>query len=646
MRATALIGLLALSCNDGDELEVEPAPFGDCDPIDEGLCALPWPSTFFMTEDASTPSGWTNDLRPATMPLNRDGVQMAPKYWNEKDGTSTLGPIMFYFRDVDGADLVGHPDVGAYAGDDATIVLIDAETGERVPYFAEVDATAEIDRERLILMRPVAPLRHAHRYVVGVRGLKKTDGDPVDLTDAWLALRDDTPTDTWDIEGRRDYYDANIWPLLEAQGFARSELQIAWDFVTISRESSLGRAEWMRDDAAEREGTDGPDYVINQIQDDDCEAGATIGRTIYGEMTVPLYLEQDLPGSLLTRDDAGQPYYNGDTQVEFMVRVPCSLIEEPRPGLILQYGHGLLGDFGEARTGYLSQMADEYGWVVIATNWKGMAEDDRGAITLMLATDVSDFAMLPERTLQGFVEQDALLRLARGALASDDAVTFDGVSVMDPERFAYYGNSQGGILGAGYSGFSTQLTRAVLGVGGMPYALLLQRSADFDPFFLVFKAKYTDHRDISFLIGAFQTVWDPGEGSGWAWAMNAEPGEGQVAKDVLMQVGIGDAQVSTLGAHIMARAYGAKTIAPETRPIWGVEEAEAPFTGSAIVEWYYPDGAEEPVENLPPDHDADTHECPRREPAAHEQLRDFVETGVINQYCDGICEGVRAETCD
>ena len=79
--------------------------------------------------------------------------------------------------------------------------------------------------------------------------------------------------------------------------------------------------------------------------------------------------------------------------------------------------------------------------------------------------------------------------------------------------------------------------------------------------------------------------------------------------------------------------------------IWGLTEQTAPFEGSALVEWYYADGAEEPVESVPPNKDGDTHECPRREPAAQEQLRDFLEDGVVNQYCEGVCESLRAEIC-
>ncbi len=651
----ALLSLLA--CNGDEPLD---EIYSGCDPTDPSVCALPFPSTYFM-EQAETSSGWQVAFQDHSLPMNRDGVQVDASTWNEKDGFSTLTPALAWFDDLSTEGLVGHQDIGAYLDDDVTIVLINANTGERVPYFAELDISAVRrntdpldDHEQLLTIRPVTPLEHSTRYVVGVRGLVKSSGGGVDVSEAFSALRDGTEyaprgatgQEPWDVEGRRAWYDESVFPVLEAQGFERGELQLAWDFVTVSADNSLGPVMWMRDDAKERVGGE-PPYTITSVEEGDCEGGATIGKTLYIDLEVPMYTESGEPGTKLTRDADGMPYYNGDTTAELMVRVPCSLLAEPEPAMVLQYGHGLLGDKGEARTGYLSEMANENKWIVVASDWVGMYEDDVGSITLMLVNDLSDFSMLPERSLQGFVQMDVALRLVRGALAEDEELIVDGVNLIDSERVAYYGNSQGAILGGGYVGMSDQLDRAVLGVGGMPYAILLSRSADFDPFFMVFEQKYEDYREMSLLITLMQQLWDPAEAAGWAWQMNQQPLAANPAKDILLQTGVGDAQVTTLGAHIMARAYGATTIAPQTRPVWGVEEREAPYSGSGLVEWYYPDGAEEPVENKPPDEDADTHECARREPAAQAQLRDFLEDGVINQYCeDGPCEGVREGFCD
>jgi hypothetical protein len=497
------------------------------------------------------------------------------------------------------------------------------------------------------------PLDFGTRYIVAYRGLKNSVGEAFQPSLAFAALRDDEKTDREDIESRRAHFDETLFPALESAGFSRSDLQLAFDFVTVSRENSLGRLEWIREDALSRFGETGPAYTLTSVEPETleetlaaCASGEAIGRTLYGDMTVPLYTTEDERGAFLTRDDQGMPFYNGDTTADFLVRIPCSLIESPKAAPILQYGHGLLGSKDEARTGHLSQLADDAGYVVVATEWKGMSDRDRGEITLMMAQDISNFAFVPERSVQGFVEFMAVLHVAMKGLSQDSMLDFEGTNLIDPSRRYYYGISQGGILGGAYLAWSKDLTRGVLGVPGAPYAVLLPRSADFQPFFDIMTAKYSSAHDIEMVMALLQQLWDPAEAGGWLKDMNQAPGEGVEPKQVLIQAAIGDAQVTTLGAQIMARAYGAKTVAPQTRPIWGVEEAEPGFSGSAIVEWFYSDGATEPVVNLPPDYAGDTHECPRREPAAQSQIRDFFEFGLINQYCDGVCEGTREGFCD
>jgi hypothetical protein len=635
--------------SEGGEPACEPPAevisLGECNPLDPSMCALPFPSLFHARPDASTPSGYRLAFGPGSLPVNASSVPWDPTLLNEKDGFSTLTPLLAYFEGVSLQGVIGHEDLAAYLAADAKTVLLDAETGERVPHFVELDRRTMDASQSLLSIYPVTPLRHGRRYVVGIRGLVRGDGSAVAVSPGFEALRGCGATTDPDVLGQRAHYEEAIFPALAAAGFARGELQLAWDFVTVSRENSLGRMEWMRADLLAAIGEGGPKYTIKSVTDEECGPDVSIGRTIIVDMTAPRYTVEDGPDTFLTRDAEGMPYRIGETTVETMLRIPCSLITAKKPGRIVQYGHGLLGGYGEAKGGYLSKMADENGWVILASNWTGMKSEDTLAIASMLIEDVSRFSIIPERSMQGFVELMAALQMARGDLAKDDAVTFDGVSVIDPTLFSYYGNSQGGILGGAYLAASPVLERGVLGVGGMPYALLLPRSADFDQFFTLLKSAYPDQRDVHLLLGVIQVLWDPGETSGWAWAMNKEPGPGVPAKDVLLQVAIGDAQVTTLGAHIMARAFDAKTVAEQTRPVFGVEEAKGGFQGSALVEWLYTDVPDEPVENLPPQKSSDTHECPRREPAAQEQLRDFLVDGVVNQYCEGPCVGLRADTC-
>ena len=54
--------------------------------------------------------------------------------------------------------------------------------------------------------------------------------------------------------------------------------------------------------------------------------------------------------------------------------------------------------------------------------------------------------------------------------------------MIDTQRLFYDGNSQGGIMGGALTAVAPDFNRAVLGVPGMNYSTLLQRSVDFEPY--------------------------------------------------------------------------------------------------------------------------------------------------------------------
>lgn len=636
--------LFALACTapEGDDtaVSVTPREYSDCDPISYDYCSLPYPSSFYLREDPGTATGFRVHLGATTIPATYQGLQPDPSTWNELDGFSPLGPLLARFYDLSLDGVPSQDDIGASLEDGSPIVVIDMETGERQPVWAELDVSGEHDPGyEFLFIRPARPLANGHRFAVGIRGLKDTSGNLIEASEGYAALRDGTPTDNWDIEGRRDTYD-EIYATLEQDGWSRGDTQLAWDFVVGSKEGITGRMVAMRDDLLTRYASEGITYTVDSVTD---EVSDTIYREIQGHVDVPLYLEADAADTMLTRDDDGMPVYNGMTSVHFTVRIPRTAYEDPRPLKLLQYGHGLLGDQDEVGAGYLGEMANTYGYVLFAVNWRGMATDDYDAIMLMLVEDIGRFAIIPEGLHQGMIEQVAAAELMRGPFATDPNVYFtdpktkESISVIDPSEVYYYGNSQGGIAGGVYLALSPVIERGVLGVPGMPYSLLLSRSADFTPFFALFQGIYHHQEDISMWMGFLQNLWDTAEPGGWGAQMIDDPVDGVPAKQVLLQDAIGDAQVATLGAHVMARAYGGVLIDPPVREVWGLETEASGWTGSALVE--YEHGAPEvPYENVPPDDAYDTHEDTRRTPAAQEQLDTFLSTGTIVQTCDGACD--------
>lgn len=622
--------------NDSAAPDIEQVWSG-CDPVAPTLCGLPFPSTYYMVPDAATATGWRINLQNPALPINANGKQPTGEYLNERDGWSVSGAMLAHFPTLSVEGLVGHDRIGDSLLDDSRTILIDVDTGERVAHWSERDVSIEDGERSVLMIHPAAPLDYGHRYVVGLRGLTDAAGQAIAPSEGFVALRDQLATDSWDTEGRRAVYDEVVFPALEAQGWDRAELTLAWDFVTGSKQQLTGRASHiygLLDEAI----PDGPDYVITEVEAAPNEHTAF---RVKGTMTVPLFTDIDDSGALLTRGDDGMPYINGETTVPFTIIVPQVLVDEARPGPILQYGHGLLGGQGEVQGGYLAEMANRYGYIVFAVDWTGMKSSDADAIILTLVNDMGRMAIVPERSQQGFAEFSAALRMMMGPMAADpvmqvtDPETGASVSLIDTSRRYYYGNSQGAILGGAYAAINPHFERAVLGVGGGPYQLLLTRSHDFTPFFTVFKTMYPNPAHIALWISYIQVMWDEGETAGYAKAGAFDPLEGVPAKTFLHQVAIGDAQVTTLGAEFLARGHGASLIGQPVRPVWGMETVDS-TTGSALVEWDY--GLSEPFENLPPAAETDPHENPRRERAAQEQLHHFFSTGEIKDFCGGPCQ--------
>ena len=107
------------------------------------------------------------------MPVNVDGVVADPTEWNRNDGFSPGTALLLHVPEVDveASGLPAITDVPDSLADDSPVVVIDTETGERWPVWAELDAGAESDDDRLLFIRPGTNWLEGHRYVVGLRNL-------------------------------------------------------------------------------------------------------------------------------------------------------------------------------------------------------------------------------------------------------------------------------------------------------------------------------------------------------------------------------------------------------------------------------------------------------------------------------------------
>ncbi len=619
-----------------------------CDFLIQEHCLLPYPSSVFLKADATTPTGFRMNYPREGMPTNDRGIKVDPTDWNTLDGFSPGAMMEAVFPE--GVDMVASnvapiTNMPRSLDADSPTVIINANTGEHILHFAELDVSLHefgVPPTGMVLIRPGIRLHEATRYIVAIRGLKDPQGNPIAPRHAFQILRDNLDTPVQTINARRPQME-DIFTKLAQAGVARNDLLLAWDFVTASSESLTSRALSTRDQGLAANGPGAPPFTVTSMEGTlDAPYSDQIFRRIRGFYTVPLFMTSKSPPAMFNFDANGVPKQNGTAQAPFTVTIPLFLVTgdgPPRQGRPAVYGHGLLGSGeGEVTAGNLQTLQSKYGFVLGATDWIGLSDNDVPN-TLKIIADLSNFRQMPDRLQQAFLNFILLGRLltAANGFVSDPAFQLNGTPLIDTQELYYYGISQGGIEGGAYLALSPDTQRGVLGVGAENYSTLLQRSTDFSQYQLFFDQHYQDPYERSLLFPIIQQLWDRGEPNGYASHLLTDPLPGTPAKKILMQIGLHDSQVPNLASEIQARSLGIPAVAPSALPLFQVPEMTAPFDGSAFVP-YDVSALPEPLTDTPPADDDGVHEAIRRLDAAQSQIDAFLRPdGTVQNFCTGAC---------
>jgi hypothetical protein len=635
-------------------LELDAIPLEGCEALQSRHCYLPFPSDAY-TVTADTETGRRVDFRQDQMPRNADGRQIDPTEWNRNDGFSPGGPIMVWAPQVDlAASRAGSiTDLDQSLADDSGVVLLDADTGARVPHWVELDANATNDFARLLIVRPAVNLQDGHRYIVAMRNLVDRGGETLGPEEVFKAYRDRLDTGNDIVEARRPHME-EVFSTLDEAGIRRSELWIAWDFTVASTANLTERLLHLRDDAFAQLGEAAPDFEITDVVEPEGDEGERVARYVHGTFEVPLYLTgEGEPGSRFRQGPDGLPEQNPEHPTytaSFECSVPRTAVaDDADPAHPVVYGHGLLGSRGEVEAGNIQRMTDEHNFVYCATDLIGMSEADvPNAITVL--ADLSQFPTMADRLQQGILNTLFLGRLLvrDDGLASDEGFQVDGRPVIDTGELVYDSNSQGAISGGAVTAVAQDWHRAVLGVPGMNYSTLLQRSTDFDIYAAVLEPAYPDELERTMALGMIQMLWDRAETNGYANHLTGNPLPDTPEHRVLLHVAFGDFQVADVTAAVEARTIGARYHEPllaEDRAFidytFGLEPiGQYPYEGSAVVMW--DSGVPSPpLTNTPPRGEGDPegphdpHEDPRAMATAREQKAAFFLEGTVIDVCGG-----------
>jgi hypothetical protein len=607
-------------------------PLLDCDPLVPEFCGYPFPSNVYTVEDSSTASGRRVSFGNEFL-ANNDSTP-----WDYSDGFSAGSPILTYLPRATDDVFGGVTDIDQSLSATSPTLLLDAETGELVPHFAQIDTQALQNPGMQVLqsstmLRPVVRLKDNARYIVAFRNVTNSDGAVIEASEPFAALRDGTASEDESVEARRALYE-DIFEKIEAKGWSRDEIQIAWDFNTASDENNTRWLLHMRDTAFELIGEDGPEYTITSVEastDDGAIDPANIAFRIFGTFKVPLFMTSPEPGALLLLDDDEMPMINEETpwaDIPFEVLIPNSATAE-NPAATIEYGHGLFGEKEQIQSSHFRSFMNEYNYAFFGTDMQGMSDPDQQVVTdALTGGKFSDVHTMWDRLHQGFLNHLVMLRMMKTSFAKDE--TFG--QYIDADEAYYHGISQGGIMGPVILATSPDIDRGALGVMGQPYSFLLFRSVDFDDFRLVIRLFYPDYRMDQLLIAIAQMLWDRVEPNGYSHHIVENNLPGVNPKEVLMRTAIGDHQVVTFAGHIMARTMKAKHLTTGLRDIWELDPVTSTESGSFYTEYDFALPGQ-PYCNVPMSMCDDPHEYPRRREASRKQLDEFLRNGTGTNHC-------------
>ncbi len=635
-----LAGALA-GCDAGPG-EATPAPLDipddpDCDPLVPEVCAMPLPSSRWLSPDKSRVTGYTLTFGPTTLPRNPMGVHVDPSPYARLDGFGVGAPAIAFFPDLDGSRLPGEEHIAESLTDDARVMMFKVVNGtlERIPCFAELDTAAKHDDERSLFIRPAVLLQEATRYVVALRGLERKDGSPVPPSDAFIALRDGRAPGT-PVEGRIPLYE-ELFGLLAGAGVPREGLLLAWDWVTASGETLHGPLLHMRDQAFAELGDKSPAFSISTTETYTEAQNPNIAYEVRGSFEVPDYTVKvevgTKQGFILNWGSDGLPVKSGIYKAEFRARVPRSAAKGEPHGVLL-HGHGLNGTHGQIQAGFLDELANREKLVVVGCNMIGMSSEDVNTILEMLQ-DLSGFPALADRLHQGVLDHAFLARGMKVGFDKIPEIAATGL-VIDPTSIYYNGISQGGIFGATHMAMSLDIQRGQLGVPGNNYSTLLQRSSDFGPFFVLLGFVYPDARDQVVLLSAIQNLWDRTDPVSHYRHISAEPHPGTPPHQVLLGSATGDWQVALLTNEIVTRSdVGVALLPGYGKEVALVTPTPYPHQGSGLVNYSFGNPWPAPGNQPPFDDIGDPHGKPRSLEWHNKQMMHFFRTGEIIDVCGG-----------
>ncbi len=634
--------------DDGANPDPRCQPLAPIDSASPTSCALPFPSSFYLTTDTTTATGLRVNFPAGLLPRNTRKMEFDSARLNQLDGFSPASQIL--------TDLGVRLDPALFAAEDADpaptmsaaspVQLLRYDTGERVPVFAELDAyaAAEPGVPQALIIRPLVRLRPGTRYVVALQKLRDTAQQPV-VVRPFQALVSGGYGPGSRLSPLKARYD-EIFARLESAGVAKNSLTLAWDFVTGSDTRIRGNLLQMRDKALARAAAEDLGITIKNVTTP--KDGSQVLRVIEAEFAVPSFLIDGTdPSAGMQLDGQGRPQDTGrNYQANLLIIVPACAKSAPLPLRAVVYGHGLLGSADEISSSLHRDIANKLCSIELATDFIGLSSNDLTYLGGQVLGKFDELAVTTDRLQQAQINFVLLARLARTKLKDLAALTVEGTAggrpLVDGSQVYYLGGSQGGIFGNTIVALSPDLDRGVLNVGAGNYSMMLPRASAFAQFQIILGAAYPDLLAQQLLVALSQSYWDYSDPISFARTnledeLPGPDGNPMAKKRILLQESHNDSQVPNLATRTIARTMGLSQLAPAIEPVFGLQQTAGPLD-SAYVQYDTKLMPPPSKTNMGTGIDNGAHGSLGRIPAVVQQLDEFLRPGgQVRNTCGASC---------
>lgn len=630
-------------------------PNEDCNPAGASVdCFYPFPSDAFRVAADGVEPAHIEYPKDARLIYGSSAVSL--ELQNPIDGYSIHPPIFADMGEVlDREQLIFHTDdLSKSTQSDAPAIVLNADTGEPVAHFMELDERIGASQRTLLQIRLLDALEPSTRYIVAVQGLKNTDGEVIERLQSFdkLAFADNYTA----FEDAQTHTRENILPALEAFGVDLDNLQLAWDFTTRSDQSARYEIEsmiaqtvdWMDQEALNITSTS--IVKFEDPNDTGLDPEAPTHEHLYYDIRatvdVPLFLDDAGPEGRMQFDESDVPAYEETYALPFDILIPRSVVDNGTSDGTIQFGHGFFGSTDEMRNSFLPQFLEENQMVAVGIDWWGLSQSDLGPVAAKLTGKGNNVFNFTERLQQSFVNHTVLARAAKTIDATFegqlDGDTIPIGTLISNDHHAFYGISLGHILGSTAVAVSPEITDGILSVGGGSFSFIMSRAKPFESLIALVNTKIAAPKDAQKFIALASTAMEKVDPMTYADQLLTNTFDGgEVNRRILAQVGLGDPSVPTLSSIAWARATGIPIGQPAPDYFaadFNVEQTTLPVAENKSVMMIFDFDLEGELPGTYAtfaEQDNPVHSGVREFSEGQDQVRDLIMNDAISDVCSG-----------